>query len=215
MNLVRLCIIGTVVFVITGVAGTISSALMPVFVVVSLVEFALGTVAFAIAFLRAVDRSRTDATPLAAASRNTMPKPSCSRPNQRSRHSMANTSADASNGDSDASSMRPTKRTGAPARRARRSRRARSRPRPANTTCRSGRRRATIAAASMSTSNPLRGTRRLRPTITGASGSSPSERRAAARSTSSRGVKRPTSTPGGMSTVGSCRFAQRSASRAG
>lgn len=61
MNLVRLCVIGTVVFVVAGVAGTITSALMPVFVVVSLVEFALGTVAFAIAFLRAVERSRTDA----------------------------------------------------------------------------------------------------------------------------------------------------------
>ena len=35
----------------------------------------------------------TWATPAAAASRKTMPKPSCSRPNQRLRHSMAKTSA--------------------------------------------------------------------------------------------------------------------------
>jgi hypothetical protein len=60
MNLVRLCIIGTVVFVVTGVLGTATTALMPVFVVVSLVEFAAGTIAFGIAFLRAVERSRTD-----------------------------------------------------------------------------------------------------------------------------------------------------------
>ena len=61
MNLVRLCIIGTVVFVVSGALGTATASLMPAFVVISLVEFALGTGAFAIAFVRAVDRSRTEA----------------------------------------------------------------------------------------------------------------------------------------------------------
>lgn len=61
MNLVRLCIFGTVVFVVTGALGTASTSLMPIFVVVSLVEFAAGTIAFGIAFLRAIERSRTEA----------------------------------------------------------------------------------------------------------------------------------------------------------
>ena len=40
-------------------------------------------------------RPATDGTPHAAASTNTMPNPSASRPPQRSRHSIENTSADA------------------------------------------------------------------------------------------------------------------------
>ena len=87
---------------------------------------------------------------------------------------------------------------------ARRSRRERSRPEPAITSCASGR---TCAIASMSTSKPFRGTSRLVPSTNGRSGSSPIAARTATRSSSEIGWKRSTSTPGGMITPGSGRRA--------
>ena len=57
----------------------------------------------------------TCGTPAAAASRNTMPKPSCSSPPQRLRHTIANTSAQPYSCGRSSSGTRPRKRT-APAR---------------------------------------------------------------------------------------------------
>ena len=78
-----------------------------------------------------------------------------------------------------------------------------SRPAPPMATTRSGRRAASRAAASMRTSMPLRGTRRLRLTTSAAvvGQPEPGPRRALARSASS-GRKRSASTPGGTSDAG-------------
>ena len=67
-----------------------------------------------------------------------MPKPSCSRPSQRLRQIMANTSAAPWTSGRSSSDTRPRNRTGAPRRSARRSSRARSRPLPAMASTRSG-----------------------------------------------------------------------------
>lgn len=60
-RIVRLSIIGTVVFVLVGLQAVIVPDQPAVFVAVSLLEFVLGCVAFAWAFWFAVDRSRTEA----------------------------------------------------------------------------------------------------------------------------------------------------------
>jgi hypothetical protein len=51
---------GTAVFVLTAVAATVVDALDPVALVVDVVLFGVGCVAFVAAYLRAVNRSRTD-----------------------------------------------------------------------------------------------------------------------------------------------------------
>ena len=99
-------------------------------------------------------------SPAAAASRNTMPNPSCSSPRQRLRQDMANTSAprtgraglDWRRGPGAA----PGLRLGMPS-----SSRARSRPPPAIATTGRDAAGASLAAASISVSIPLRGTSRL------------------------------------------------------
>ncbi|NCY16524.1 MAG: hypothetical protein EBX39_07100 [Actinobacteria bacterium] len=59
-GIIGLSILGTVVFVLAGaLAALFMGGFMVAYVSVSLVEFALGTIVFALAFLRAVDRSRT------------------------------------------------------------------------------------------------------------------------------------------------------------
>ena len=120
-------------------------------------------------------RPATDGSPQAAASRNTMPKPSASRPAQRSRHTIANTSPDRYTAGRSSSLTRPRNRTRAasPSRAARASRRRRSRPSPAMASCTSS---SSSASASSRTSKPLRGTRRLTATTVGRSGSSPNRR---------------------------------------
>lgn len=60
MNPIRLSVMGTALFLVTGVIATIDVDRPQVFVAVSLMEFAVGTVVFAWAFLRAVGRSRTE-----------------------------------------------------------------------------------------------------------------------------------------------------------
>lgn len=60
MNPIRLSVMGTVLFVVTGVIATIDVDRPQVFVAVSLIEFAVGTIVFVWAFLRAVGRSRTE-----------------------------------------------------------------------------------------------------------------------------------------------------------
>jgi len=60
MNSIRLSVMGTVLFVVTGTIATVDVDRPQVFVAVSLAEFAVGTVVFAWAFLRAVGRSRTE-----------------------------------------------------------------------------------------------------------------------------------------------------------
>ena len=52
---------GTAVFVLLAVLALVADQLVPAYVVASLVLFAGGTLAFVVAFLRAVDRSRTEA----------------------------------------------------------------------------------------------------------------------------------------------------------
>ena len=53
--------IGAIVFVLVGIQATIQPTHAQFFVAVSLVEFLVGMLVFAWAFLRAVDRSRTEA----------------------------------------------------------------------------------------------------------------------------------------------------------
>ena len=50
----------TALFTVLAVAAVLLDPLVPVFVVVSLLMFAIGCVVFVLAFLRAVDRSRTE-----------------------------------------------------------------------------------------------------------------------------------------------------------
>ncbi len=145
----------------------------------------------------------TCGTPHAAASRNTMPKPSCSRPPHRLRHSMANTSAHAVEGGQvglgdPARGAAPGRRGERPAGRAGPGRG----PSPPMATTRSGWSGARRAAASISTSMPLRGTRRLTLTTTRASPGRSNRARALARASASSGTKRSTSTPGGTTVTG-------------
>jgi len=60
MDPIRLSIIGTVIFVVTGIHATIDIDRPHVFVAVSLVEFAVGCIVCIVAFWRAIDRSRTE-----------------------------------------------------------------------------------------------------------------------------------------------------------
>lgn len=60
-GIVRATVIGTLVFLVVGVLGVVApSAFTVPFIVVSLGEFFVGSVVFVLAFLRAVDRSRTE-----------------------------------------------------------------------------------------------------------------------------------------------------------
>ena len=108
-------------------------------------------------------------TPAAAASRYTIPNPSCSKPRHRVRHSMANTSAHPSRAATSSSPSLPRSCTGAPVLAARLLRRRRSLPSPAITTCRSRPRAASSAAARTRVSIPLRGTSRETLTTVGIS----------------------------------------------
>ena len=144
-------------------------------------------------------RRPTWGTPHAAASRNTMPKPSCSSPAQRLRHSMAKTSAQPYRAGRSSSGTRPSNRTGARSRPTSRSSRAPvpARPRrwrpPGRVAPGASR-----AAASISTSIPLRGTSRLR--LDAPPARRPAGRTAPAALARSLGVERPEplgSTPGG------------------
>jgi hypothetical protein len=61
-GILRASLIGTGLFTVVGVLGVLApDTFGPVFLVVSLLEFLLGTFIFFLAFLRAVDRSRTEA----------------------------------------------------------------------------------------------------------------------------------------------------------
>ena len=61
-GIVRASLVGTALFTVLGVLGAVwPDVFGPPFLVVSLVEFLVGTVAFVLAFLRAVGRSRTEA----------------------------------------------------------------------------------------------------------------------------------------------------------
>lgn len=61
-GIVRASLLGTALFAALGVLGAVwPDVFGPPFLVVSLIEFLVGTVAFVLAFLRAVDRSRTEA----------------------------------------------------------------------------------------------------------------------------------------------------------
>ncbi len=61
-GIVRASLVGTALFTVLGVLGAVwPDVFGPPFLVVSLVEFLVGTVVFVLAFLRAVDRSRTEA----------------------------------------------------------------------------------------------------------------------------------------------------------
>lgn len=60
-GLVKITVGGSAVFAVLGLAASMfDGALTGAYVIVSLVEFFLGMVVFALAFLRAVDRSRTE-----------------------------------------------------------------------------------------------------------------------------------------------------------
>jgi hypothetical protein len=58
--ILRTSVAGTALFTVLAVGAVLTDVVVPVFVVVSLVLFAAGTIAFVVAFLRAVDRSRTE-----------------------------------------------------------------------------------------------------------------------------------------------------------
>jgi hypothetical protein len=61
-GIVRASLAGTALFCVLGALGSVWPDVFGVpFLVVSLVEFLVGTVVFVLAFLRAVDRSRTEA----------------------------------------------------------------------------------------------------------------------------------------------------------
>ena len=61
-GILRATVGGTVVFVVVGFAAAIvQGALTGVYVALSLFEFLIGMIVFALAFFRAVDRSRTEA----------------------------------------------------------------------------------------------------------------------------------------------------------
>jgi hypothetical protein len=58
--IVRASLAGTAIFTLLAVLAVLVEAIVPVFVVVSLLMFAAGCVLFVVAFLAAVDRSRTE-----------------------------------------------------------------------------------------------------------------------------------------------------------
>ena len=61
-GILRATVIGTAVFVVVGFAAAIiQGALTGVYVALSLFEFLVGMIVFALAFFRAIDRSRTEA----------------------------------------------------------------------------------------------------------------------------------------------------------
>jgi len=61
-GILRATVVGTVVFVLLGLAASIfQGALTGAYVAVSLLEFFVGMVVFGLAFFRAIDRSRTEA----------------------------------------------------------------------------------------------------------------------------------------------------------
>jgi hypothetical protein len=61
-GIIRASVVGTALFTVLGVLGAIWPDVFGApFLVVSLAEFLVGTVVFFLAFLRAVDRSRTEA----------------------------------------------------------------------------------------------------------------------------------------------------------
>lgn len=60
-GILRASVLGTVVFTVLAVGAVLTEALMPPFVITSLVLFFAGSAVFVLAFLRAVDRSRTEA----------------------------------------------------------------------------------------------------------------------------------------------------------
>jgi hypothetical protein len=61
-GILRATVIGSALFVVLGVLGAVfPDTFIAPYLAVSLLEFAFGTVVFALAFLRAVDRSRTEA----------------------------------------------------------------------------------------------------------------------------------------------------------
>lgn len=61
-GIIRASLIGTGLFTVVGVLGVLApDTFGPPFLVISMLEFVLGTVVFFLAFLRAVDRSRTEA----------------------------------------------------------------------------------------------------------------------------------------------------------
>ena len=124
----------------------------------------------------------TCGTPQAAASRNTMPKPSCSSPPHLLRHSMVEISAQPYRSGRSSNGVRPKKRTGAPNLLASSFRRFASRPAPAMSISNCGRSRASRATAEIAISKPLRGTRRLTPTMSSAVGDTPKCSRADTRS---------------------------------
>ena len=156
----------------------------------------------------------TCGTPHAAASRNTMPKPSCSRPPQRFRHGIEKTSAIPKTVERSDSLTRPRNLTGKSNFRAIRARRFASRPEPAMASWMPGNSSRRLATASMVRSNPFRGTRRLRLRTRGPC-SKPNRRRCVRCSLVSRGENRTASTPGGTSIVFIARPADLEASRAG
>ena len=115
---------------------------------------------------------------MAAASTNTIPKPSCSSPPHRVRHGMANTSAAPCRSGRSSWSMRPKNVTGATrCSAAGRRRRRWSRPRPAMTSWRSRYREASCPTASMTTSKPCRGTSREIDATSSASAGNPNRAR--------------------------------------
>jgi hypothetical protein len=60
-GIIRASLIGTGLFTVVGVLGVLAPDVFgPPFLVISMLEFLLGTVVFFLAFLRAVDRSRTE-----------------------------------------------------------------------------------------------------------------------------------------------------------
>ena len=60
VGLLRLSWLVTAIFTVLAVAAVLVDPLVPLFVVVSLLMFAVGCAVFVLAFLRAVDRSRTE-----------------------------------------------------------------------------------------------------------------------------------------------------------
>lgn len=61
-GIIRASLIGTGLFTVVGVLGVVApDTFGPPFLVISMLEFLLGTIVFFLAFLRAVDRSRTEA----------------------------------------------------------------------------------------------------------------------------------------------------------
>lgn len=60
-GIVRTTVIGVAVFAVLGLGAAIWESMTGAYVVVSLLQFFIGVVVFVLAFLRAIDRSRTEA----------------------------------------------------------------------------------------------------------------------------------------------------------